>query len=845
MSLGGATNVSPRPCRQFSRIVHSRAGSSLKAVLSVALSLVSVAVGLRAQQPIDSPDSNPPPTPVATAAPSDKLPHPDERYFFKHLAQDQLAIWTSPAHVQPADLKWLLPSSGIAAGLFVTDPDSSFGMASYHPNTWREVSNYGLGAALGTTAVMYAWGHLSNNDRARETGVLATEAMLDVLPVQYALRGAMGRLRPYQSNYQNDFFDGGNSFPSNHAAVAFAFASVIAREYPNIYAELGAYGLATGISLARVAASQHFLSDAFIGALIGYQTGRQIYKTRHDPRIDDDLTIVAKQTSAPLPGRLASTYVPLDSWIYSAIERLAVARSIPMPFIGLRPWTRMNCARMLEGLNERLQFSAELPGELNAIRLALNQEFADELSALDGKPYELISLDTIYTALTGIAGQPLNDNNLGQTLINNYGRPYQEGFNNYTGFSARADDGRFSYYVSGEYQHSPSAPAYPLSARVAIAAVNGDPLQPAVPFPEINQFRLLDTYVSTKWLGQDISVGKQSLDWGPSESGSMLFSDNAEPIWMLRINQTEPLYIPGVSKVFGSFRWDNFFGKLGGHDQYPVGPYIYGNKLSFKPFARYSYGLGGHHPFQGIEISFARTNVFAGENHVPLTFGSFWNSFTSFGAVPADVKFSRNDPGARFASFDFSWQFTPWVNIYIDMLTHDEITPLAAPRRAGFNPGLYLARLPGIPKLDLRLEGVTTDRFVSPATGGYFFYYEVVYRNVYVNNGNLFGSWIGRDANGYQAWSTYHLGPKTSLQAAYRNVKIAKEYIPQGSTQQIASLSAILRPRAQVEFRGLLQYESWLEPVLAPTRQRDVTASVQFTWWPGLVAKRPYGWTPR
>ena len=120
-----------------------------------------------------------------------------------------------------------------------------------------------------------------------------------------------------------------------------------------------------------------------------------------------------------------------------------------------------------------------------------------------------------------------------------------------------------------------------------------------------------------------------------------------------------------------------------------------------------------------------------------------------------------------------------------------------------------------------------------------------MYRNLYVNNGNLFGSWIGREANGYQAWSTYHLGPKTSLQVAYRNVKIAKDYIPQGSTQQIVNFSAILRPRAEVEFQGFVQYESWLEPVLASTRQRDVTASVQFTWWPGLVAKRPYGWSPR
>ena len=132
-----------------------------------------------------------------------------------------------------------------------------------------------------------------------------------------------------------------------------------------------------------------------------------------------------------------------------------------MPFMGLRPWTRMNCARMLAGLNERLQGNLELPPDMNAIRQALNVEFSDELSALEGKPYESIRLDSVYTRITGIAGQPLNDNNLGQTLINNYGRPYQEGFNNSTGFSARADDGRFSYYVSGEYQHSPSAPPIP------------------------------------------------------------------------------------------------------------------------------------------------------------------------------------------------------------------------------------------------------------------------------------------------------------------------------------------------------------------------------------------------
>jgi hypothetical protein len=59
------------------------------------------------------------------------------------------------------------------------------------------------------------------------------------------------------------------------------------------------------------------------------------------------------------------------------------------------------------------------------------------------------------------------------------------------------------------------------------------------------------------------------------------------------------------------------------------------------------------------------------------------------------------------------------------------------------------------------------------------------------------------------------------------------------------NFSAVLRPRTDVEFKGFVQYESWLEPVLSSSRQRDVTASVQFTWWPDAVAKRPYGWNPR
>ena len=150
-----------------------------------------------------------------------------------------------------------------------------------------------------------------------------------------------------------------------------------------------------------------------------------------------------------------------------------------------------------------------------------------------------------------ISGTPLNDSyHFGQTLINDYGRPYWQGVNNVTGFSTSANDGRFAFYVDGEYQYAPTIPAYPLSVRQVIANVDENPLQPPTPIPA-NQFALQDTYAMMKYAGLDWSVAKQSMWWGPGESGALLMSDNAAPFWMLQVNRMEPVNIPGLSRTRG------------------------------------------------------------------------------------------------------------------------------------------------------------------------------------------------------------------------------------------------------------------------------------------------------
>ena len=289
-----------------------------------------------------------------------------------------------------------------------------------------------------------------------------------------------------------------------------------------------------------------------------------------------------------------------------------------------------------------------------------------------------------------IAGTPVNDSyHFGQTLINDYGRPYWQGVNNVTGFSTSANDGRFAFYVDGEYQYAPTIPAYPLSVRQVIANVDENPLQPPTPI-SANQFALQDTYAMMKYAGLDWSVGKQSMWWGPGEGGALLMSNNAAPFWMLQINRMEPINIPGLSRFLGPFEFSNFFGALAGHE-FPPSPYFFGQKASFKPT-------------ENLEFGFTRDDVFGGQGHVPITFGSFWNAFTSINDVSASVKFSRNDPGARHASFDFSYRLPfvrRWLTLYTDSLVHDDVSPVSAPRRSAINPGIYLDALPRHPQARL------------------------------------------------------------------------------------------------------------------------------------------------
>jgi hypothetical protein len=529
--------------------------------------------------------------------------------------------------------------------------------------------------------------------------------------------------------------------------------------------------------------------------------------------IPDDSLVKTKSAGSP--------YVELDSWIYPAIERLAALGYIHAEFLGMRPWTRMECARLVQRAGREIDSGHAASSEAARLQQELKKEFRAEMDALAGGQSRVIRLESVYANLTGIDGMPLNDSyHFGQTIINNYGRPYQEGFNSWDGFSGYATASRFTVYVRGEYQYAPAAPAYSLPVREAIAAADNNPLLPATPVPTTNQFRLLDTYVSANVANWDLAFGKQSLWWGPGDDSALLFSDNAAPIYMARASRVAPFRLPWIFRWLGPMKLDLFFGQLSGN-AYPPRPMIHGEKVSFKPT-------------DNLELGFSRTTEFGGVGRA-LTAGAIFNSYFSFSS---SVGYSApQNPGKRTGGFDFNYKVPyvrNWLTVYAEALSADDPSPLDAPRRAAVNSGIYLPRLPGVPKLDLRVEGAYTN---TPAAdprpiGGEFVYWEQFYHDLYTNDGNLIGSWIGRQGQGLRAQSTYWFSPRNSVQFGYRHAKVASDFIPGGETLNDGSVKVDWWIRHDVSVSALVQYEKWLAPILAPSAQTDWTSSVEVTFWP-------------
>ena len=738
----------------------------------------------------------------------------------------QCLLFGSPFHAHKRDLAWIVPFGLLAGATIASDHHNFSAHVHSTPSTIQTsdaLANVSLASLVAIPSAMAGFGYLHYAPGIEEGAALGLEAGADGFIASEVLKLVLRRERPGPGGAGGAFFQStwDGSFPSGHAMVSWSIASAIAHRYPGWLTQLAVYSLASAASVPRITAEKHFPSDVLVGGVLGWLVGREVFDRRGRdwyPATSETATVSPQQThpttappafSAPERERPkhppGPVFVPMNSWIYSALSRLAALGYIGDQAAGLRPWTRRECARQLDEATETGAWRND--DEAARLIAALREEFGR-----DSESTRYLELGSVYARQLEIAGRPLIDGyNFGQTIVNDSGRPVSEGDNVDAGFTAEAVDGRVSFYTQSEIQHSSpfSSPAGELKPSVhelepVVAGSTGD----------VNRFDPVEIYAGVQLGGWALTVGKQELWWGPGEAGPFSFSTDAEPFYCFRFTSAAPIVLPGPFRRLGAFRLDVIGGELEEH-RLPPRPLLNGQKLDWNPAA-------------SLELGFTRWSLFDGAGAHAFTAGSVLRNLFANGATFG----SAVDPGDRKSGFDIRWRLPGAANrvtLYSDAYADDEPSPLSGPRRSAWAPGIYIAKLPGLPRWDLRVEAPSTRLLTDH--GGFFLYWNGVYNNANTNAGNLLGSWVGRDGRGLLSELTWWRNARHQWQFGYRQNRIGPAFLPGGGTQDDAYIRGSLELNPEWSVAVSTQYERYLIPVLGGLR-RDAAVSIEMTYLP-------------
>lgn len=229
-------------------------------------------------------ESPPAPAPARDSAPGPlEIIGREAKIYF----DDSKALFFAPFHWNGAQIRTAIGAGALVGGIMAFDEPlarSAQNHASPATNQMsRIVTPFGAWAAYAVSGALVVSGLAFDDARATSMGREAIEACFLSGLMTTILKPVYGRQRPFESGNQTVFqpFSGHDSFPSGHATVAFAFASVVSARSSGWVIPTVSYTLASLVAYSRVNDAQHFPSDVVAGAVIGTVVGRFIVH-RHE-----------------------------------------------------------------------------------------------------------------------------------------------------------------------------------------------------------------------------------------------------------------------------------------------------------------------------------------------------------------------------------------------------------------------------------------------------------------------------------------------------------------------------------------------------------------------------------
>lgn len=201
-----------------------------------------------------------------------------------------------PAQAQQAD------TNTVPTGIWAVDWNITHGVNAidgrFAENASHAFSTSLFPIGIGVPAVVFAGAHwqwfsdnTATNRELAETAVLTALAEAGTVALVVGLKSATSRERPYLA-YPDRITKRDSeilsSFPSGHAAVSAAVATMLSLRYPKWYVIAPSALWSVGMGLSRMHLGVHYFTDVLAGTAIGAGVALLVYSLRADilPALD-------------------------------------------------------------------------------------------------------------------------------------------------------------------------------------------------------------------------------------------------------------------------------------------------------------------------------------------------------------------------------------------------------------------------------------------------------------------------------------------------------------------------------------------------------------------------------
>jgi len=392
-----------------------------------------------------------------------------------------------------------------------------------------------------------------------------------------------------------------------------------------------------------------------------------------------------------------SANIPLHSPIYQLLDKLEGVGLIDSGLHGMRPVSRLEAARQIVEARSNAA-DGEAAAVTQQILHRLENELHDqlvELHALEGEAPDsyikpLRSLEANYVYQDGVESvTPLTNAHQFALNYNNSGTDYDNRHNGQLIFNSEARIAQF----------------FLLEVR------------PTLEFrdQEGTDLQLLEGRAALGLGPVEISFGRQSLWWGQGSHGSLVLTNNAEPLDMLRLTNPNPVLLPWILEYLGPFRFDVFWSRLE-NDRVVAKPYFAGLRFDFKPLPWF-------------ELGASRTVILGGEGRPSIG----WDEFlTILGGKNLN---GGADTSNSLAALDLRLKipFLAGSEFYGELGGEDEANHFFS--KDSWIIGAYLPWLEPTGRFSLRIEYADLS---SPV-----WYRHTQYRSGYTFEGKIMGHHVG------------------------------------------------------------------------------------------------------